>query len=231
MIFQVLTQFPERYSAYLESGLPARAHSRGLFELRTVQLRDFADPARKGRIDDTPYGGGPGMIVQIGPVHRALESLPRRFTTALLTPRGEMLTQQRVRELAALPGLTLICGYYEGVDERVAQRFADLQISIGSFVLGSGDLAALCLIEAITRLLPGYMGSPESQTEESHESEWLEYPQYTRPAEYMGMSVPAVLLEGNHQRIRAWREEQSRRITESRRNEDGREHGKFRSAE
>ncbi|MBX7057417.1 MAG: tRNA (guanosine(37)-N1)-methyltransferase TrmD [Leptospirales bacterium] len=223
MIFQVLTQFPERYRSYLESGLPARAHSRRLFEIYPVQLRDFADEGRKGRIDDSPYGGGPGMVVQIGPVHRALQSLVHRLPVVLLTPGGEALTQRRVRSFSTLSGLTLICGYYEGVDQRIADKYSDYQISIGNFILGSGDLAALCLIEAVTRLLPGYMGSAESQAEESHEEDTLEYPQYTRPAEYDGMNAPAVLLEGNHQRIREWRREQSRILTELRKANNVRE--------
>lgn len=221
MIFQVLTLFPERYERYVESGLPARAYQKRLFDLRPVQLRDFAEPARKGRIDDAPYGGGPGMILEIGPVDRALASLEHKLPVALMTPRGALLDQRQVRQFATLPGLTILSGYYEGVDERVAEHLADYQVSIGNFVLGSGDLAALCLIEAVTRLLPGYMGSPESHVVESHESDELEYPQYTRPAEYRGWKVPEVLLEGNHQKIAAWRKEQSRQITLRRKSDDG----------
>lgn len=221
MRFQVITLFPERYERYVESGLPAKAHARGLFEICTRQLRDFADPGRKGRVDDTPYGGGPGMVLQIGPVDRALQSLEADFPVVLLTPRGKLLDQKMVRRFAKLPGLTLLCGFYEGIDERVAEHLVQEQVSIGNFVLGSGDLAALCLIEAVTRLLPGYMGSPESANEESYEGEHgdLEYPQYTRPAEYRGWRAPEILLQGNHKKIAEWRAEQSRRITTQRRNQ------------
>ena len=217
MNFQVITLFPERYSAYLESGLPHKAHKKGLFDILPVQLRDYADPRRNGRVDDTPFGGGPGMILEIGPVQRALDALPKHHPVALMTPRGERLRQERVAELARLPGLTLICGFYEGVDNRVAEHLVDYQISLGDFVLGSGDLAALCLIEAVTRLLPGYMGSAESLVEESNEAGVLEYPQYTRPAEFNGWNVPDVLLSGNHKKIAEWRKEQSLIITELRR--------------
>ncbi|MEQ9364876.1 MAG: tRNA (guanosine(37)-N1)-methyltransferase TrmD, partial [Leptospirales bacterium] len=135
-----------------------------------MQLRDFADPGRKGRVDETPYGGGPGMVLQPGPIDRGLQSMPEKYPVALMTPRGELLGQRRVREFAGMRGLTIVCGYYEGVDERVAEHLVDYQVSIGEFVLGSGDLAALCLIEAVTRLLPGYMGSADSHRVESYES-------------------------------------------------------------
>lgn len=225
MNFQILTLFPERYHSYVESGLPGKAHAQGLFQLHPVQLRDFADPERKGRVDDMPYGGGPGMVLQPGPIDRGLQSMPEKFPVVLMTPRGELLGQRRVREFAGMQGLTIVCGYYEGVDERVAQHLVDYQVSIGEFVLGSGDLAALCLIEAVTRLLPGYMGSAESHRVESYDNAgigedeaagWREYPQYTRPAEYNGWSVPDVLLEGHHKKIADWRREQGRRITEIR---------------
>jgi tRNA (guanine37-N1)-methyltransferase len=222
MNFQVLTLFPERYHSYVESGLPGKAYARGLFKVHPVLLRDFADPGRKGRVDDAPYGGGPGMILQPGPIDRALAALPARYPVVLLTPRGELLKQGLVRRFAGMEGLTLVCGYYEGVDERVARYLVDYQVSIGEFVLGSGDLAALCLIEAVTRLLPGYMGGAESHRVESFEQSEdddairLEYPQYTRPADYRGQTVPDVLLEGHHGKIAEWRLEQSRRITEQR---------------
>ncbi|MCR9144540.1 MAG: tRNA (guanosine(37)-N1)-methyltransferase TrmD [bacterium] len=227
MNIQILTLFPERYHTYVESGLPQKATARNLFRLHPVQLRDFAEPERKGRVDDAPYGGGPGMVLQPGPIDRGLQSMPEKLPVVLMTPRGELLGQRRVREFAGMQGLTIVCGYYEGVDERVAEHLVDYQISIGEFVLGSGDLAALCLIEAVTRLLPGYMGSADSHRVESYESAELddgavqeqgvrEHPQYTRPAEYRGWKVPNVLLEGHHQKIADWRREESRRITELR---------------
>lgn len=219
MIFQILTIFPERYSNYIESGLPARAIKKGLFEIHTAQLREYADSNRPGRIDDTPYGGGPGMIVQVGPVDRALSSLPHKFPRVLFTPRGAKLNQRMVRSFLELPGLTMIPGFYEGVDERVAEHLCDFQISIGEFVLNTGDLAALCLIEAITRLIPGYMGSAESHKEESNENGLLEYPQYTRPFEYRGWKIPEILISGDHAKIAEWRRQKSHEITEKRRNE------------
>lgn len=217
MNFQVITLFPERYTHYLESGLPQKAHKKGLFGILPVQLRDYADPRRGGRVDDTPFGGGPGMVLEIGPVDRALKALPERYPVVLMTPRGRRLEQSRVVEFAGWPGMTILCGYYEGVDERIARHLVDHQVSLGDFVLGSGDLPALCLIEAITRLLPGYMGSAESLREESNEEGLLEYPQYTRPAEFNGWNVPDILLSGNHQKIAEWRRQQSQEITELRR--------------
>ncbi|MDH5657332.1 MAG: tRNA (guanosine(37)-N1)-methyltransferase TrmD [Spirochaetia bacterium] len=220
MKFQILTLFPERYTAYKESGLPARAHKKGLFEINTVNLRDFADPGRGDRIDDTPYGGGPGMVLEVSPIYRALNQLTEKFPVVLFTPRGKKLNQKMVRSFSGRTGFTLISGYYEGVDERVAEHLVDYEISLGDFILGSGDLPALCFIESVTRLIPGYMGSPESHIEESNENELLEYPQYTKPAEFNGWKVPDVLLSGNHKLIREWRMTKSREITELRMNEN-----------
>ncbi|MBE7438497.1 MAG: tRNA (guanosine(37)-N1)-methyltransferase TrmD [Spirochaetales bacterium] len=205
----VLTLFPERYRHYTEYGLPQKALKKGLFSIQPVYLPDFADPARKGRIDDTPYGGGPGMVVQVGPVDRALASIGRDYPVVLLTPRGEPFRQSLAEGFARLPGIVLVCGYYEGVDERIASHLVTEKLSLGDFVLGSGDLAALCVIEATTRLLPEYMGSEESAIVESRE-DYVEYPQYSRPADYRGWKVPEVLLSGDHGRIAAWRAEQSR---------------------
>lgn len=214
MKFQVITLFPDRYHEYLGHGLPSRAHSRGLFEVETINLREFADPGRPGRIDDAPYGGGPGMVVQVGPVDRALKSLKQELPVVLFTPRGKKLNQRMVRDFFQKnTGFTLLPGYYEGVDERVAQHLADHQISIGDFVLNSGDLPALCFIEALTRLIPGYMGSSESAVEESNEGDLLEYPHYSRPATYNGWEVPEVLLSGDHGKIADWRFKESKRIT------------------
>ncbi len=220
--FQIITLFPERYHHYLESGLPSKAASRGLFKLSPTNLREFAGPGRGGRVDDAPYGGGPGMVLEVGPIDAALASLPEKLPVVLLTPRGERLQQARVREFADLPGLTVVCGYYEGVDERVAEHLVDHQISLGDFILGSGDLAALCLIEAVTRLLPGYMGCADSSRVESNEGcGALEYPQYTRPASYRGWDVPEVLLSGNHGEIERWRQTKSLEITRKRRHGNG----------
>ncbi len=220
MIFQVVTHFPERYTSYLETGLPARAHKKGLFQVLTARLKDFTE---NGRVDEPPYGGGPGMVLQIAPVDRALRSLKHRLPVILFTPRGTRLTQKKVRRFSEqAKGYTLICGYYEGVDERIAEHLVDDQISLGDFVLGSGDLAALCFIEAVTRLLPGYTGCAHSIKEESMENGLLEYPQYTRPREYQKWKVPDILLSGDHKEIFLWREEQMQKITDLRRKEEDR---------
>lgn len=219
MIFQALTLFPQKYTDYLNYGLQARAHQKGLFELYPVHLRDFCDPGRQGRVDDTPYGGGPGMVLQVGPIDRALQSLEHRFPVILFTPRGVPLNQKLVRSFSQMEGLTLVSGYYEGVDDRVAEHLVDYEISLGNYILNSGDLAALCFIDAVTRLIPGFMGSPDSHAEESHEEDGLlEYPQYTRPAEYRGWNVPEILLSGDHGKIAAWRKQKSIEITENRKN-------------
>jgi tRNA (guanine37-N1)-methyltransferase len=217
VIFQVVTLFPERYHDYVKTGLPQKALRKGLFQIVPVHLRDFADPGRGGRVDDVPYGGGPGMLVEVGPIDRALKSLPQKFPAILFTPRGKVLNQSMVQRYATYPGLTLVSGYYEGVDERVAEHLVDECVSLGDFVLGSGDLAALCCIEAVSRILPGYMGSAESGVEESSGPDGLlEYPQYTRPRVYGEWSVPEVLLSGDHGRIRQWRREQQELITRER---------------
>ncbi len=220
MNFQILTLFPERYHNYLETGLPSRALKKGLFSVHTAQLRDYADPRRNGRLDDTPYGGGPGMILEIGPIAAAMEALPEKYPVVFFTPRGRRLKQKHVRDFSRMPGLTLLAGFYEGVDERVAENLVDYQVSLGDFVLGSGDLPALCFMEAVTRLLPDYMGSAASLEIESNEEGLLEYPQYTRPAEYRGWKVPDVLLSGNHGAIAAWRRERSLEITRARQEEE-----------
>ena len=215
MVFQIVTLFPERYRYFLESGLPSKGLKKALLELRFRQLRHYADPGRGGRIDDLPYGGGPGMVLQVGPIHRAIQSFPDQYPVVLFTPRGKRLNQQMVRSFSCLPGLTLVSGYFEGVDERVAANLVDYQISLGDFILGSGDAAAICFLESVSRLIPGFMGSDESHQEESHEVEGaLEYPQYTRPPEYQDWEVPPILLSGDHGKIEQWRKEQSLKLSE-----------------
>lgn len=239
ILFQVITLFPERYEIFFKSGLPAKAIQKRLISIHPVQLRDYADPERKGRVDDAPYGGGPGMILQVGPIYRALQSLPVKLPVILLSPTGERLNQSLVRTLyqeaasgnrkdgagdGVTGGYTLICGYYEGVDQRVAEYLVDREVSLGDFILNSGDPAALCLIEALSRLVPGFMGRMESASEESFEAtaltsepeELLEYPQYSRPADFMGWKVPEVLLSGHHGEVRKWRMEQRLERTRNR---------------
>jgi tRNA (guanine37-N1)-methyltransferase len=211
----VVTVFPELVERFAGDGLLGKAQQGGLVEVRTVNPRDFTTDRHRS-IDDTPYGGGSGMVMMPGPVVEAMERAealeegqggPRPWRV-LLTPQGERLTQGHVRTLAGRGALTLVCGRYEGVDER-ARRRVDQELSLGDFVLMGGELAALAVIEATARLVEGVLGNPESVEEESHARGLLEYPQYTRPAEFRGEGVPEVLRSGNHAKIEAWRRRQA----------------------
>lgn len=220
MRIDVLTLFPEFFEPFLSGSIVGRARSAGVVEFALTQIRDFATGTHRS-VDDTPYGGGPGMVMTCGPVFGAVEAAeatdPRPATRILLTPQGERFTQAIAAELAALPRLLLICGRYEGFDERIRDGLAPREISIGDFVVAGGETPAMVLIDAVVRLLPGALGDAASATEESFRDGLLEYPQYTRPPEFRGMKVPDVLLSGDHGRIRAWRDEQRRRRTAARR--------------
>ena len=182
-------------------------------QINTVDLRDFTHDNHR-TVDDKPYGGGAGMLMKPEPLFEAVESLKTEKTKVLLTsPCGEPFSQKMAHELAKEEHLIVICGHYEGVDERVRQVLVDRDISIGDYVLTSGNLPAMVIVDAVTRLLPGAMGSPESEVDESFEDGLLEYPQYTRPAEYRGWNVPDVLLSGDHKKIAEWRREESRKRT------------------
>jgi tRNA (guanine37-N1)-methyltransferase len=214
---RMLTIFPEMFPGPLGDSLAGKAAADGLWSLRTVNIRDFA-PDRHATVDDSPFGGGPGMVMRPDVVHAALESVAGApGPVVYLTPRGRPLDQATVRELAAGPGMTVLCGRYEGVDERVLEAHAVVEISLGDFVLSGGEPAAIALIDACVRLLPGVMGDEASLAEESFQAGLLEYPHYTRPAEWLGRRVPEVLLSGHHEKIRAWRREQSERVTRERR--------------
>lgn len=209
MRFQYVTLFPEFFDSPLSAGLMGKARSAGIVDFSCVNPRDFAQN-KHHHVDDRPYGGGPGMVMQADPLARALESLPEPGRILLLTPRGRPLTQDLARELAAGGGdLTLICGRYEGLDERVMELFPVEPVCVGDFVLTGGEAAALCLTEAVARLLPGFMGKEESGAEESFSAGLLEYPHYTRPEDFRGLPVPEILLSGDHARIEAWRRERS----------------------
>jgi tRNA (guanine37-N1)-methyltransferase len=211
MEFHVITLFPEMFESPLGSGMVARAIKAGLLSVTAHPLRPFGLGSYR-QIDDTPYGGGSGMVMRPEPIAAAIDQvLAARpgLWRVLLTPQGEPLEQARVRELAERrPGLLLIAGRYEGIDERV-RALVDCEISIGDYVLSGGELPALVLIEAVARLVPGVLGNPESLQEESFSEGTLEYPHYTRPNEFRGMRVPEVLLSGDHERIRRWRAEQA----------------------
>lgn len=218
MQFDVVTIFPQIIRQAAQIGLLGRAIQDHIVSLNCHDLRDYSQNPHR-RVDDSPYGGGPGMVVQVEPMVRALEAVTRpagRVHRILLSPRGELLTQKKVQDLAALDQLILLCGRYEGVDERIC-GYVDEELSIGDYVLSGGEFAALVVIDAVARLLPGVVGEPASLSEESHAAGLLEYPQYTRPPEFRGLKVPDVLLGGNHQQIEQWRREQAEALTRERR--------------
>jgi tRNA (guanine37-N1)-methyltransferase len=212
----VLTLFPGMFPGPLGDSLAGRAREAGIWSVEAVDIRDFASD-RHRTVDDTPFGGGAGMVLRPDVVDAAIASVADGRPVMVLTPRGARLTQGRVRRLAAGPGVVLLCGRYEGIDQRVIEQHAAEEISIGDYVLSGGELAAMVLLDAAIRLLPGVMGAAESAEEESFSGNLLEYPHYTRPAEWSGRAVPPVLLSGNHAAIAAWRRAQSEAITRLRR--------------
>ena len=213
MRFDIITLFPDIFFGPLNESIIGRARKNGLVEINAVNLRDFAHDER-GTVDDSPYGGGPGMLMKPEPIFEAVESLRRATSLVLMTsPRGKRFDQATARKLSGVEHIIMICGHYEGVDERVRSELVDIEISIGDYVLTSGNLAAMVICDAVIRLLPGVLGCDESSFDESFSSNLLEYPQYTRPAEYRGMKVPEVLLSGNHAEIAAWRKGKAFELT------------------
>lgn len=223
MRIDVYTIFPAIFHSPLGEGLLGKAIRKGLVDVRVHDIRDYA-PGKHRQVDDAPFGGGPGMVMKPEPIFEAvtrtlgygldeLDRLKKEVAVILLTPRGERLTQSKVVELSSLPHLALICGRYEGVDERVLEHLCTEALSIGDYVLSGGEFAALVVIEAVTRLVPGVVGNLESLREESFSGNLLEYPQYTRPAEYLGWRVPEVLLSGDHGAVEKWRRRAAREWT------------------
>ena len=212
MRIDIMTLFPEMCESVLGESIVGRARAAGNLEVCCHDIRAYTLDKHR-RVDDTPYGGGMGMLLQADPIDRCFsavcEETGGRPHLVYLSPKGRTLTQKRVKELAALPGLCLLCGHYEGVDERVIEELVDEQVSIGDYVLTGGELPALVLTDAVARMLPGVLSDEECFTEESHFSGLLEYPQYTRPFEWHGKEVPEVLLSGHHAKIQTWRREQS----------------------
>jgi tRNA (guanine37-N1)-methyltransferase len=193
-----------------------RAREEGLLDLRVHDLREFSLNKHK-KVDDSPFGGGVGMVMNVEPFARAIAEVKKEVPetrTLLLSPGGRPFDQEKAWELSCLPSLTLICGRYEGIDERVRQHFVDEEISIGDYVLTGGEIPAMVLVEAVSRLLPGVLGDPDSIVEESFAGNLLEYPQYTRPQDYQGMKVPEVLVSGDHKKIRAWQKAEALKKTE-----------------
>jgi tRNA (guanine37-N1)-methyltransferase len=212
----VLTLFPEAFPGPLTSSLAGRALANAVWSLQAVNIRDFATD-RHRTVDDTPFGGGPGMVMRPDVIDAALASVADDRPAICLTPRGRPLSQADAIRFAAGPGLVLLCGRYEGIDQRVIDARGLLELSIGDYVLSGGELPALVVLDAVIRLLPGVMGAVASAAEESFSDRLLEYPHYTRPAEWQGQRVPDVLLSGHHAAIAAWRRAEAERITRERR--------------
>ena len=219
MRFDVLTICPEMFSSYVQEGVFGRAVEQGLVDVRLVNIRDFAKGTHK-TTDDRPYGGGEGMVMKPGPIYRAIKGVDRvkgRSLVILLSPQGKTFGQTIAWELSTWDQIILVCGRYEGVDERVRLTSIDRELSIGDYILTGGELGAMAVMDAIGRLIPGVLGGERSNLEDSFEGGVLEYPQYTRPRVFQGEEVPAVLLSGDHEKIRLWRRTESLKRTLERR--------------
>lgn len=215
MQFEVFTLLPEVFPPYLDSSILQRARLRGLIDVRVHNIRDYTHD-KHHITDDTPYGGGGGMVMKPDPIFEAVESVlgplqdsPPQVPVILLTPQGRVFTQRVAEELARYERIALLCGRYEGVDERIREHLVSDEISIGDYVLTGGELPALIVIDAVSRLLPGVLGDPDGAQDDSHSTGLLEYPHYTRPSIFRGWSVPEVLLSGDHAKIEKWRREQA----------------------
>ncbi|MFQ3592680.1 MAG: tRNA (guanosine(37)-N1)-methyltransferase TrmD [Gemmataceae bacterium] len=224
MRFDVLTLFPEIFSGYLSQSLLKLAIDKGLVSIHTWDIRNWATGKHQS-VDDRPFGGGPGMVLMCEPVVACVEAVQAQAEPGLLvmlTPTGQRLTQPLVKQLAQHPRLLLLCGRYEGFDERIRQLLRPREISIGDFICNGGEVPAMVVIDTVVRYVPGVLGDPDSLVEESHNDPGrLEYPQYTRPRVFRGLEVPEVLLSGNHQAVARWREEQSRLRSRQPRDEKG----------
>lgn len=212
MRIDIMTLFPEMCEAVLSESIIGRARERGFVDIHCVNIRDFTAD-KHNRVDDAPYGGGMGMLMQAQPIYDCYQSLcenaEERPHLVYMSPQGQTLTQEKVKSLAQIPHLVLLCGHYEGVDERILDEIVDEEISIGDYVLTGGELPAMVLADAVCRMLDGVLPNDEAKSLESHYNGLLEYPQYTRPPVWHGVSVPDVLLSGHHENIEKWRHEQS----------------------
>ncbi|NLL15623.1 MAG: tRNA (guanosine(37)-N1)-methyltransferase TrmD [Clostridiales bacterium] len=222
MRIDILTLFPEMCERVFNESITGRAIKNGLISINAVDIRAYAEPQRKSRVDDAPYGGGSGMIMQAEPIARCFEDvwrksagensadgMPEKPYFIYMSPAGSVLTQEKVKELSKKPHLVLLCGHYEGVDERVIEEYIDEEISIGDYVLTGGEMPALVLSDAVARMIDGVLSSEEAVSGESHYNGLLEHPQYTRPPVWRGREVPEVLLSGHHANIKKWQREQS----------------------
>ena len=213
--FDIVSIFPGMFESPFGDSIIQRAREEGLLDLRVHDLRDYSLNKHR-KVDGTPFGGGVGMIMNVEPIARVITAIKKEVPetrTILLSPGGRPFDQEKAWELSRLPSLTLICGRYEGVDERVRLHFVDEEISIGDYVLTGGEIPAMVLVEAISRLVPGVLGDPESVVEESFTGELLEYPQYTRPRDYQGFKVPEILVSGDHKKIRDWQKAEALKKT------------------
>jgi tRNA (guanine37-N1)-methyltransferase len=218
-VADIITLFPELFPGPLGASVIGRGAGEGLWSLHLTQLRDFATDRHRS-VDDTPAGGGAGMVLRADVLAAAIDSVSQQNDPRprlLMSPRGKPLTQARVRALAAGPGAVIVCGRFEGIDERVIEARNLEEVSIGDYVLAGGEVAAMVLLEAVVRLIPGVLGAEESHADESFENGVLEYPQYTRPAAFEGREIPAVLTSGDHGKVAKWRREASEKLTQARR--------------
>ncbi len=213
--FDIISLFPEMFDGPFRESILDRARQEGQLHIRLHQLRDYT-LNKHGKVDDTPFGGGAGLVMNIEPIDRALQAVKQDRPdawTVLLSPSGKKFDQKKARELSAKKEIILICGRYEGIDERVTDQLVDDELSIGDFVLSGGEIPAMVVVDAVTRLVPGVLGDPASLVEESFENGLLEYPQYTRPRDYNGAEVPEVLISGDHKKIKDWQRKASLKKT------------------
>ena len=213
--FDIVSIFPGMFESPFGDSIIQRAREEGLLDLRVHDLRDYSLNKHR-KVDDTPFGGGVGMVMNVEPIARVVAAIKKEVPetrTILLSPGGRPFDQEKAWELSRLPSLTLICGRYEGIDERVRLHFVDEEISIGDYILTGGEIPAMVLVEAISRLVPGVLGDPESIVEASFAGDLLEYPQYTRPRDYQGFKVPEILVSGDHKKIRDWQKAEALKKT------------------
>lgn len=212
MRIDILTLFPEMVDSVLSESIIGRARKNGVIEINCINIRNFSKDKHR-RVDDYPYGGGTGMVMQAQPIYDACKSIidssKTRPVVIYMSPQGRVFNQKTAKKLAEFEHIILLCGHYEGIDERVIEEIVDFELSVGDYVLTGGELPAIIVADCVSRLVPGVLASEDSYTEESHYNGLLEYPQYTRPPEFMGRKVPEVLLSGHHKNIEAWRREQS----------------------
>lgn len=218
MKITILTIFPEYVESCLNYSIIGKAIANGLININIINIRDYAVDKHR-TTDDSPYGGGAGMVMKPEPIFNAFDSIKDKGYSVMMTPQGKTLNQKKVIELSKIKHLTILCGHYEGIDQRVRDVLIDEEISIGDYILTGGELPAVIMVDAISRYIPGVLGNEESLLEETFSENLLEYPHYTRPSNYRGLQVPEVLLSGNHQNIAKWRKEQSLKKTKEVRND------------